>query len=237
MALPPYLLLWDIDGTLLKTKGAGMRAMATVADRLFGEGFQWEGVIPAGSLDPIIFAEAAALNRLEDPDGAHAQFEAHYIRELEKELQANLDKVEVMAGIFEVLEYLRNRSLADRDVTLGLLTGNYTKAVPIKLNAASIDTSWFEITAFGDEAPSRPDLVALAMRKYATHHGFAASPQRVIVIGDTAKDVHCAKAHGCVAVAVSNGGFSMEELRDAGADVVVENLADPTPLLRLLVRG
>ncbi len=231
---PPYLLLWDIDGTLMRSKGAGMRAMATVADRLFGEGFQWEGVIPAGSLDPIIFAEAAALNQLPDADAAHAQFEDHYVSELEKELQTNLHHVEVMAGVFEVLEYLRNRSLASRDITLGLLTGNYTRAVPVKLNAAGIDTTWFEITAFGDEAPTRPDLVALAMRKYETHHGFAPSPDRVVVIGDTAKDVHCAKTHGCVAFAVSNGGFSIEELEQAGADVVVADLSDPTPLLRLL---
>ena len=234
MTLPPFLLLFDIDGTLMRSRGAGMRAMATVADRLFGEGFQWEGVIPAGSLDPIIFAEAAALNKLEDIDKHHAMFESHYVNELEKELAEHLDQVEVMPGIFDLLDYLHQRSLADRDLILGLLTGNYTRAVPVKLNAAGFDTTWFEITAFGDEAASRPDLVALAMRKFEAAYGVAARPDRVIVIGDTPRDVHCAKAHDCVAFAVSNGGFSMAELEEAGADVVVQDLADPSPLLRLL---
>ena len=104
----------------------------------------------------------------------------------------------------------------------------------MKLAAAGLDLRWFAITCFGDEGPSRPDLVALALRRYHHHTGQPADPAAVIVIGDTPSDVQCAKAHGCICFAVATGPYSPDELRRSGADVVVENLRDPAPLFDLI---
>jgi phosphoglycolate phosphatase-like HAD superfamily hydrolase len=90
------------------------------------------------------------------------------------------------------------------------------------------------VNAFGDEGKTRPDLVALALRRCAETAGFTPDSRSVIVIGDTPFDVECAHAHGCVAFAVATGLHRADELRKTGADVVVDDLSDPAPLFDLL---
>lgn len=228
------LLLFDIDGTILRTGGAGVRAMETVAAKLFGERFTFEGVTFSGGLDPIIFAEAAALNQLADHETHHERFRDAYLEELKDALVREADRVEVMPGIHDLLEHLRQRQDERDDVMLGLLTGNYRLAVPLKLAAVGVDRDWFTITAFGDEGKTRPDLVALAMSKYEQRTGRAADPARVVVIGDTPRDIACAKAHNCIAFAVATGFYSVEDLEAAGADIAVKDLKDPQPLLSIV---
>ena len=228
------LLLWDIDGTILRSGGAGMKAMYKVAGRLFGEHHTWDGIDPGGNLDPAIFAEFARINKLDDDPAHHDNFHDHYLVELKAELEAAREAVRAMPGIYEIFNVLRQRAKARRDIVMGLLTGNYTKAVPLKLEAVGVNPEWFEVTAFGDEGRTRPDLVAVALRKYEKLTGTPADPRRVIIIGDTPRDVACAHAHGCVCFAVATGGHSMDTLRAAGADVVVADLADPSPLFNLI---
>ncbi|MEX2213595.1 MAG: HAD family hydrolase [Phycisphaeraceae bacterium] len=228
------LLLFDIDATLLRTGGTGMIAMKLVAERLFGSSWEWGSINTGGSLDPVIFAEAAAINRLDQHHSHHERFRDHYIAELEHQITTNMHLFEVLPGVPQLLATLRHRAMTQRDIVLGLLTGNYTGAVPVKFKAAKIEQDWFTVTAFGDEAPTRPDLVVLAMQKYLKQHGRPIDPKRVIVIGDTPRDVHCARAHGCIAFAVATGHYDAKTLREAGADFVVESFVDPAPLLRLI---
>lgn len=232
--MKPTLLLFDIDGTILRTGGAGQRAMSRVAARLFGDHFTWEGIDSGGHLDPLIFAEAAAINGLSDDPSHHARFHDHYVIELREELERSRHVIEVMPGIHDLLVSMVRREREVGDIVMGCLTGNYTKAVPLKLATANVDPEWFRVCAFGDEGRTRPDLVALAMRKYETHTGHKAEPKRVIVIGDTPRDVACAHAHGCRVLAVATGSFSVEKLRATGADRVAANLADPTPLVEMI---
>ncbi len=224
------LLLFDIDGTLLKTSGAGMRAMNWSIRQVFGQTFSLDGIQVSGHLDPLIFAEVVAMNELEDGHAKHDQFREQYLAKLEEELAVSRHDVYALDGIHDTLAHLRRRE----DVVLGMLTGNYTQAVPIKLKAVGIDRWWFKVTAFGDEGPSRADLVAVAMEKYAAFTGHPAKRERVIVIGDTPRDVACAHAHGCIAFAVATGRFSVEQLQEAGADVTVADLSDPSPLFELI---
>jgi len=228
------LMLFDIDMTLLSTGGAGMHAMQAVADRCFDGAISFDKVSFAGKLDTIIFTEAAKLCGLEDIPVRELVFQREYVRELEAELARIGPRAFALPGVLPLLEALLERANNGDGLTLGLLTGNYTAAAPIKLRAVGIDPGWFSITAFGDEAPTRPDLVALAMRKYRQRHGRRIDPARVIVIGDTPRDVECAKAHGCVAFAVATGGYTADQLRDAGADHVVEDLREPSVLLSLI---
>jgi phosphoglycolate phosphatase len=225
------LLLFDIDGTLLLSGGAGMRSMHLVAERMFGADFSWDGVYWQGSLDPLIFADALAKNGIE---GAHHHeiFREQYLAQLKQDLAAHRDQVQIMPGVQDMLELLRQRVTTRDDVVLGMLTGNFSRAVPLKLATINVDPAWFKITAFGDEAPTRPELVALAMRKYEAAYDEPADPQRVWIIGDTPRDVDCAHANGCRCLAVMTGFCNAEDLRDA--DVLVKDLADPAPLLALI---
>jgi phosphoglycolate phosphatase len=228
------LLLWDIDGTLLLTNGAGMRGMARASRKIYGDGFRWDGVHASGRLDPIIFADALARNGLSADEEGHRRFHDAYIVELEAELATVGDGARTMPGVKEAIATVLARRHARNDVFQGLVTGNYTRAAPLKLRACGLDPAWFEVNAFGDEGKTRPDLVALALKRCVETAGFAPDPRSVIVIGDTPFDVECAHAHGCVALAVATGLHDSAELRKTGADVVVEDLSDPKPLFDLI---
>jgi phosphoglycolate phosphatase-like HAD superfamily hydrolase len=230
------LLLWDIDGTLLLTDGAGMRGMARAGRKLYGDSFRWDGVRASGRLDPVIFEDALTRNGLVGSDDMHRLFHDTYLLELEAELSLVGKAARTMPGVKEAIATLLERSASRNDVVQGLVTGNYARAAPLKLRACGLDPAWFEINAFGDEGKTRPDLVALAMKRCAARFGHAPDPRDVIVIGDTPLDVDCAHAHGCVALAVATGMHDIDELRATGADVVVQDLSDPTPLFALLDR-
>jgi len=234
MSHPPALLLFDLDATLIHTGGAGLRAFERAGRRVFGDHFRAGDYNTAGMLDPVIFAELARANELDGAHTSHDAFQAIYFKTLAAELESGAHPYRVLPGVHELLDTLRRRSEARGDVVLGLLTGNYGPAVPIKLAPANIDPGWFAITAFGDEAQTRPDLVALALQRYEQQHGHGHDPERVIVIGDTPRDVDCALAHGCVAVGVTTGRYDRATLERAGAAVVLDDLADPSPVLKLI---
>jgi phosphoglycolate phosphatase-like HAD superfamily hydrolase len=225
------LLLFDIDGTLLDTRGAGQRAMRRVGQRLFGEHFTFEGVPFAGMLDPVIYRQAADRNRLAEADQHHERFRGAYLPELAGELERAGDDVTPCPGIHALLAAVRKHQEAVTTsgagtFILGLLTGNYADAAPLKLRAVGIDPLIFTLNAFGDEAPTRPDLVALALAKFRGRYGRPIDPRRVFVIGDTEHDIDCAKAHGCVSLAVATGRSRAEELARHGPDAVFTDLTD-----------
>lgn len=226
------LVLFDLDGTLLSTQGAGMRAMARAGASLFGEGFHFEGIVAAGGLDPLLFAAAAGRCGVDCNDDNHARFADTYYQVLEEELTlaARDGGVRVMPGVVELLASLG----AHAEVTLGLLTGNYGRTAALKLQAGGIDPSMFVVTSFGDEAPDRPAMVPVALERYRALHGREAVACDVVLVGDTPKDIAAAKAHGCAAMAVATGPFSVQQLLDAGADAAVEDLSDPVALWELL---
>jgi phosphoglycolate phosphatase len=230
--IPKPLVLFDVDGTLLLTGGAGMRAMKQAAAELFGERFRFDGIVVSGHLDPLIFAEAALLSGLDDDPTHHERFRARYLELLLVELTVAPERVRCMPGIRETLQILRQTGLA----TPGLLTGNYPEAIPLKLRAIGVEPGWFEITAFGDEAPSRAGLVELAIEKYTARTGAAVDPRLVIIVGDTPRDIECAHAHGCFAFAVATGAYDAGALEKAGADLVVTDLGDPAPLIETIER-
>jgi len=139
-----------------------------------------------------------------------------------------------MPGVHDLLSLLRQRAKKDGDLIVGMLTGNYRKAVTLKLSMIDVDPRWFRIMICGDDAPTRPDLVALAMKRYEKLIGNPPDPRHVVVIGDTPRDIACAQAHGCMAFAVATGRYSMDELHAVGAEHVVSDLSDPMRLLSVL---
>lgn len=226
MNLMSKLLLFDLDGTLVSTQGAGMRAMRLAGVEVFGEAFSFEGVHVAGGLDPIIFHSGARTSGFEAADHHHEIFKQHYERLLPQELAAGGSAVRRLPGVEALLAALRRDSRA----TLGLLTGNYGISAHQKFQAVGIDTEWFKVRVFGDDAPNRPALVPVGMKRYEAIHGAAIHPRSVAVIGDTPRDIEAAHTHGCICFAVATGPYNSQQLRDAGADVVLENLTAPQPL-------
>jgi len=229
-AHPPKLLLFDLDGTLLRTHGAGMRAMARAGVMVFGESFTFDGISAAGGLDPLLLAAAAQKSGHVVAVEHHEQFKAAYMRVLPEELEAARELIQVMPGVVELLDELH----ADPRVSLGLLTGNYASTGPIKLVAAGIDPAIFEVTAFGDEAETREQMVPVALRRYADLHGAAPPPQHVAIIGDTPRDIDAARANHCTCFAVATGPYTVAELEAAGAHHALPDLSDPTPIRRFV---
>ncbi len=226
------LLLFDVDGTLMRAHGAGSRAMTRAGRAVCGEAFSLEGVTIAGGLDPTIFADAIRLMGLTDPSSFHDAFREAYFKELALEMIAEVArKPHRLPGAMELLLTLKPRA----DLTLALVTGNYQRAIPIKFAAVGLDVNVFEFGAFGGDAPTRPELVKLALETQATRRKSSVfSPTDALVIGDTPRDVDCAHQNGVRCVAVATGVYSADELHAAGADVVLDGLHDAERFLALL---
>ncbi len=224
------LLLFDLDGTLLLTDGAGVRAMERAGRRVLGERFTLEGLTIAGGMDPLIYAAAAARAGVPDAHVHHEVFRRSYLEELRAELAANGHRARVMPGIVDLLNLLAD----DPRVIVGMLTGNYAEAVPLKLAAVGLEQERFAVAVFGDDAATREALVGVALERAAGRTSGSLTPADVIVIGDTPADIRCAQANGCGLLAVATGRYSVDQLRQAGAEAVVEDLSDPSPLLRMI---
>jgi len=221
------LLLFDIDGTLLRAHGAGVRAMMNAAALVLGERCRGAEINFGGALDPWIFERLLAHGAYDGSPELHRTFRAAYADLLRHELEGPERPCRALPGVLSLLSELRVHPRA----RLGLLTGNYPETGLLKLRIVGIDPAWFEVAAWGDMAPTRPALVAIALAQLAAP---PVPPQDVIVIGDTLRDVHCAHENGARCVAVATGGNTRAELEAAGADLVLDDLSDPAPLLALL---
>lgn len=220
------VVLFDIDGTLLRGFGAGGRAMRKAAEALLGERCRDAVVSFGGALDPWIFRQLASHGGYAVDDVLHAEFRELYGQLLVQEIESAAQRLTALPGVLELLAHLRST----RPAVMGLLTGNYAETGAVKLRAAGIDPGWFDVAAWGDMAELRPGLVKVALAQLTN----AVALEDVIIVGDTVRDVHCARENGCVCVAVTTGGSSAEELRAAGAHVVIDDLSEPEPLLQLL---
>jgi len=216
------LVLFDVDGTLILARGAGVKSMVEAGRRLIGPRFTLEGVEIAGRLDPLIWADAAALSGVENPDRMHAVFREMYAEALSARLAAERPAY-LLPGVQSLIDRLRRMD----GLTLGLLTGNYPETGRMKLEAAGLDPQAFVVAAWGTDGATRRELPAAAIRRYREQMGEAIEPARVVVIGDTPYDVDCAHACGCLAVAVATGpAFSLEELQAHGPDLALADLTD-----------
>lgn len=223
-------VLFDLDGTLMLTGGAGIRGMNRAGRELFGDHFTIDGVRIAGGLDPVIYREAAERCGIADHASQHDEFRERYLNALAEELAAAPEGTVCLPGVMPLLNELGRES----GIVVGMVTGNYRGAAPLKLQAGGIDPRQFRVAAFGDEAPTRPDMVALAVQRTRELTGHTLASDRFLVVGDTPRDVECAHANGIPCLAVATGIYSVADLRAAGADVVAPDLADPSPFWALL---
>ncbi len=224
------LVLFDIDGTILLTRGAGTEAMTEAGRELFGEHFTLEGLDTAGRLDGLIWAEAAAMNGIEDGPTMHDAFREAYGRHFRERIMREAI-VHRLEGVKELVEALRSVD----DLTCGLLTGNYPETGQMKIEGAGLSIEHFPVQAWGVDGGHRRELPPVAMSRYEVHHGRPIGAERVVIIGDTPHDVDCARHSGCRSLAVATGKFSERDLADSGADHVVSTLGSTDDLLGWIV--
>ncbi len=226
----PKLVLFDIDGTLVLTGGAGVRAMTRACDEIVGSSNALHGVAVAGRTDWIILSEA--LERMgRDLDAQlFAALRDRYVTHLREEIQVPGHGVKaVMPGIQALLDDLQARD----GVHLGLLTGNFEAGARIKLEYFDL-WRYFQCGAFGDDAADRNALVPFAVSRARECGVPDLAPHDILVVGDTPHDIACARAVGATPVAVATGMFTTEQLRDSGADIVFRDLSDTAAFTSLL---
>jgi phosphoglycolate phosphatase-like HAD superfamily hydrolase len=216
------IILFDIDGTLLLTGGAGLRALDRVFRDRFGVEDAYRGVEFHGRTDIGILRAMLRRHLQRDPEpGELPRLADLYVQALEAVLAEGTPAFRVLPGVREALAALQGR----RDVLLGLATGNLEPAAWAKLRHAGLD-GFFGVGGFGTDSEDREELTRRgAERARRAAGGDERTP--VLVVGDTVHDVRCARAIGAACLAVATGNATEEALRAAGADWTVPGLDRP----------
>jgi phosphoglycolate phosphatase-like HAD superfamily hydrolase len=225
----PKLVLFDIDGTLVLTGGAGLRAMNRACEEILGRAEALDGVPVAGRTDWIILHDSLARIGHEMDHQLFAGLRDRYLKHLATEiLKPGHGRKGVMPGIRELLDHLAPRG----DIVLGLLTGNFKAGAQIKLQHFDL-WRYFQCGAFGDDASDRNALVPFAVERARARGLPAFDSGEIFVIGDTPHDVACALAVGAVPIGVATGGSTVAELRASGAELVFDDLAETAVVLKV----
>jgi len=218
-----HICLFDIDGTLLSSGGAGKAAMETALRTGFGVPGGSDGIPFSGRTDRAIMRDLFQRHGVAESAENCQHFLAAYLAALPQFLIGHPGKVYV--GVAELLTELYRRD----DVWLGLLTGNIREGARLKLGHYEL-WHFFRSGGYGDDHFHRDDVARAALAE--VHQQLArVDPERVWVIGDTPLDVRCARAIGARAAAVATGWHSADELAAAEPDVLLTDLSDPQPLL------
>ncbi len=223
------LLLFDIDGTLLMTGGAGRIAIERVFDEYFKVQNAWGNLIPDGKTDPLILDEISArvLNRALTPQ-EHDQICGRYHYHFRAELQ-KVSNFRVLPGAWELVSHLSKRE----DLVMGVATGNYEEAAWLKLEKGNLK-HFFEFGGFGSDASDRTALTARAIERAEKKYKRIFDPDKTFVIGDTIFDVRAGKNLGVKTVAVATGHTSKDILSELRPDWLLDNLQDLNLFLDLL---
>jgi phosphoglycolate phosphatase len=227
------LVLFDIDGTLVSTQGAGSRAVRRALLEVYGETGPIDSYDFHGRTDPQIVRELLRMAGLDDA-GIDARLDDLwdiYLAGLEEELASADTDARTLPGVIPLLDSLHQ---TEDDLT-ALLTGNIERGARLKLSAVDL---WerFDFGAYGSDHERRDQLPAVAVRRARDHSGLDFRGRDIVIIGDTPFDVTCGQALGVWTVAVATGKHSPEELDEAGADVVFEDLSDTDAVLDAIAR-
>jgi len=217
-------VLFDIDGTLITTGGAGAVAWRRAFDELHGIPADIGQFTDAGMTDFEVCRRTfvSVLGR-EPAAGELRELMAARLDYLPQAVEES-PGYRVLPGVTELLA-----SLTYRGYLVGLATGGVQAAARIKLARARIN-DYFAFGGYGSDSNDRGELTRRGIERAAGLYGAALDPDRCLVVGDTPRDVAAARAAGAVSVAVATGHFSTDQLHDAGADHVLESLEEEFPL-------
>ena len=218
------LILFDLDGTVLWSDGAGRAAIHRALKDEIGTVGSIDSVPLAGRTDMAIARDL--LRAANHPDAERDECVRkvcdRYVELLVGELQSSEQHIRVYVGVHELLETLGAR----QDAVVGLLTGNVEHGAILKLKAAGIDPKQFQVAAYGSEAYSRDALPPIAISRAGAVMGHIPRGQDVVIIGDTPADMTCGKGISARAIGVATGPFEVAELEAAGGYAVFEDFSD-----------
>jgi phosphoglycolate phosphatase-like HAD superfamily hydrolase len=220
-------ILFDIDGTLIDSGGAGTRAMDSAFEEMFSVRSAFREIRMDGKTDPQIINEGLKLHSIDNSNGVVPEFYRTYLTHLKGNISGS--RGHVKKGVREALDALAYRS----GYVLGLLTGNIEEGARIKLECFGLD-SYFSLGVFGSDDEDRNRLLPLAIDKLYERTMRRVSFRDCAVIGDTPRDIECSKPYGALAIAVATGAYPFRILADAGADVVFDDLSDTDGFINVL---
>ena len=228
MRVDRRLLLFDIDGTLITSGGAGEAALKDAMRSRFDVEEDLNGIILAGATDARIARELLQKHSIAVSTENVAALLDTYLGHLVERIGRHDGKL--LPGILPLLNALSERS----DAVLALLTGNVSRGAEIKLTHYGV-WDFFEFGAFADDHHDRNELGKFARARALERHGEEFPPSRIYVIGDTPKDIECGRAIGAFTVAIATGHYSSAELRDHAPDFLFEDLSDTARVVELLL--
>ena len=225
----PTVLLFDIDGTLVTTGGVGRRALERAFARCHARADACALIRFDGMTDrSITRLGLEAIEVAASEAGIDALLEV-YLEELRAEIKlASADNYRVHVGVFEALQAARERGMA-----LGLGTGNVLEGARLKLEHVGL-YHHFGFGGFGSDHELRVELIRKGAERGAASLGQPLNACRVVIIGDTPKDIDAARGIGAESIGVGTGSFSAAELRAHGATHSFDDLATPAALQALL---
>jgi phosphoglycolate phosphatase-like HAD superfamily hydrolase len=229
------VVLFDIDGTLLWTDGAGRRAIHHALVDVHGTAGPIDTYRFDGKTDPQIVRELLTQGGVA-AGAIGAAFDAvwaRYLAGLATELARDPDATRLLAGVRELLAALDGPEAEGR-VIVGLLTGNLEAGAGLKLRAAGLAPERFAVGAYGSDAERRAELPALALRRAIARADRVIAGGDVVIVGDTPADVACGRSIGAQSVGVATGYHDVEALRAAGATHVFADLSDTAAVLAAL---
>lgn len=225
------LLLFDIDGTLLRSNGAGKSVLARALEDTFGTSGPYNDYQMGGKTDPLIIGDLMCAAG-KDAAEIERQLPAVYERMMFHAQKIFCEKnIFPCLGVPELLAALLERD----DVIIGLLTGNIQGTAPLKLAAAGIEPSIFRVGAYGSDHKDRNQLPPFALRRAAELTKLLFGGHNTTIIGDTPADIACARTIGARVVAVSSGSYSSNTLNQLHPDFLFENFLNKESTLEALI--
>ncbi len=226
------LVLFDIDGTLILTHGAGMRAFYRGLAEVYDIAIRGDIINPDGKTDPLIAKECLAhfnCAHLWSEESRDRLF-ARYLAWLEEEMELARTgaKIRVLPGVPALLDKLSS----DPEFALGLVTGNLEGGAWIKLRKSGLDR-YFRFGGYGSDSEDRTTLIRLAIER-GRRHVAPASVEAEFVIGDTPLDVKHGRAAGAFTIGVASARYGIPELQACSPDLVVPDLTDADSILSFL---
>ena len=221
MKEPKKLLLFDIDGTLLISGGAGNRALNRALQRQYGISRAMESILPDGKTDPAIIREIFKKNLQREPKIEEIEKLCRmYLQYLQKEIQVS-PGYKLLPGVLALLEKAERRP----DLLMGLLTGNLKQGAELKLGRSQLNR-FFLFGGFGSDSEDRGEIARVAVLRGRKYAGEWISSDRIFIIGDTFYDIQCARTVKAKAIAVATGSTSLKELTSYQPDYVMEDFSD-----------
>ena len=223
------LILFDVDQTLISTRGGDRKALNDTFQELHGIADAFEGISFGGRMDLSIMDQVYSHWGVAEGDRCLSDFKARYFELLEQVLK-DWEMGIVYPGIPELLRALDSRA----EVQLGLATGNFRESAFIKLRKYGLDT-FFEEGGFGGDHPDRPKVVADAIVKCQALSRKVYEREDIFVIGDSVSDVEAGRANGINSVAVATGHYDTVKLKALGPTFVFDDLSDTEKVLEALL--